>query len=784
MTDSSNNVVWWAEGSWNGVITDRAVMLLPPSVPQDLTERLWWLLRSDEGSLTHALDELVMGMGGRLGAIPDFVLAVTTPDVLHMALRGEAEVEVDGRPVDAAGITTWFETTFTSPTSVVAKTPEKAGPILRPASDAVVCASRLIIKGGRDQTDDGEDEDPDRAGSPEPEHHSGVETGAESNEWTESTESVEDSPAAAVAAQPAESGAEAAAALALTGELPQTGPDTSADGDHAVDSAAEAPHAEATGLDESPETEADEVDEAIPGTTGTAEGRHGAEQSEDHGAAASPEPIAVEDEELRDQVRDHSTPGLEDPAAAAFLASDEAAGTGLDSEPEATPEVAGEARDLGEVDGAVLGEPGASPQAAEAFAAAFAEPQAVEESAEPVEPVEADSPAGAPSPLPVELPDFLVEDERREEPADGAAQLSGTEAWQAPGEPTAEELAFAASSSQEDPLASVPLGELPVEPQADPPASDLVPPPPPPGQGEDDGAGTLEGALEMEASPAGVGQNAVERPGDHDGRTIASLPEDLSKELRAELLNQGVTPDEPGDSPRGTRRDPVAAPIDGPEATDGTGRAPASAVLLQEAPRFGDHDGHTVAGLPEDLVGQLVSLIGGPEKEVEEALPVVTPAEPDAVRIVLSAVCGQGHPNPTNYTTCRECGAELNRPAKSVACPPLGQMVTPSGEAIALDRPVLVGRGPVASDVASVADVPVRTLQIPSPNQLVSRNHILIELDAWSVLAQDLGNCNGTILNRAGEPSVRLAASNPVLLRSGDVLDLGDGQTLTFENLP
>ena len=183
-------------------------------------------------------------------------------------------------------------------------------------------------------------------------------------------------------------------------------------------------------------------------------------------------------------------------------------------------------------------------------------------------------------------------------------------------------------------------------------------------------------------------------------------------------------------------------------------------------------------------MGQLVSLIGGSEKEADEVLPVVAPAEPDAVRIVLSAVCGQGHPNPTNYTTCRECGAELNRPAKSVACPPLGRMVTASGESINLDRPVLVGRGPVASDVATVADVPVRALQIPSPNQLVSRNHILIELDAWSVLAQDLGNCNGTILNRAGEPSVHLAASNPVLLRSGDVLDLGDGQTLTFENLP
>ena len=77
---SANNEVWWTEGSWTGVVTPRAVMILPPSVPQDLTERLWRLLRSEEASLTRALDELVMGMGGRLGAIPDFVLAVSAPE--------------------------------------------------------------------------------------------------------------------------------------------------------------------------------------------------------------------------------------------------------------------------------------------------------------------------------------------------------------------------------------------------------------------------------------------------------------------------------------------------------------------------------------------------------------------------------------------------------------------------------------------------------------------------------------------------------------------------------
>jgi len=111
-------------------------------------------------------------------------------------------------------------------------------------------------------------------------------------------------------------------------------------------------------------------------------------------------------------------------------------------------------------------------------------------------------------------------------------------------------------------------------------------------------------------------------------------------------------------------------------------------------------------------------------------------------------------------------------------------VVTSGGESIELNRPLLVGRNPVADDITSVAEVPLRPLTVASPNQLVSRNHILIDLDAWSVLAQDLGNCNGTVLNRQNEAPVRLSSANPVLLRSGDVLDLGDGQTLAFENLP
>ena len=339
----------------------------------------------------------------------------------------------------------------------------------------------------------------------------------------------------------------------------------------------------------------------------------------------------------------------------------------------------------------------------------------------------------------------------------------------------------------------------------------MIPPPPPPSSEDLEAAGIKDAAVEVtevaqtpadvvpaEAAEAAVVAEATAvaeaaaqahaedepvRSGDHDGQTINGLPEDLSQELRAELLDQGLGPLEPSRSAEAAESAGSAAVAetvvglvqpssDEPSAggSEGLGR--------------GDHDGQTINGLPEDLVGELVSLVGSGPSSPASPASASSPSEPDAIRIVLSAVCPQGHPNPTNYTVCRVCGAELNRPAKSVACPPLGRVVTSGGESIELNRPLLVGRNPVADDITSVAEVPLRPLTVASPNQLVSRNHILIDLDAWSVLAQDLGNCNGTVLNRQNEAPVRLSSATPVLLRSGDVLDLGDGQTLAFENLP
>ena len=712
---SANNEVWWTEGSWTGVVTPRAVMILPPSVPQDLTERLWRLLRSEEASLTRALDELVMGMGGRLGAIPDFVLAVSAPeDVFHVALRGAPQMEVDGKALDASAVTTWFETTVTAPNSVIVSAPDGAGQVRRPAVDAVVSTGHLVLRGSEKSSGtpspsrasskgsgDSDDDDPDPAGP----------------DYSTASAGSAGTPAAAVRTSRSSRRASRRASRRQSASSDHSEQDDSSEG-------APAETAES----------ADVVDDLI--------------------------------EIAQDNAEQQALDGAELAASLESAEAAEAAGQSEDS-----------AEDSDAAEESALIADSEGPADLLAVVAGISEaPEATEVTPSPELPESSETPDETP-------------DAQAPEAAEVATETSS--------ETSDEDLLIA-------PVFDIPALPIPSAQEAEA----MIPPPPPPSSEDLEAAGIKDAAAEVtevaqtpadfvpvEAAEAAVVAEATAvaeaaaqahaeeepvRSGDHDGQTINSLPDDLSQELRAELLNQGLGPLEPSQSAE-VVESPGSAAVDAAmvELVQPSVGEPATAELGR-----GDHDGQTINGLPEDLVGELVSLVGTGPSSPASPVSASSPSEPDAIRIVLSAVCPQGHPNPTNYTVCRVCGAELNRPAKSVACPPLGRVVTSGGESIELNRPLLVGRNPVADDISSVAEVPLRPLTVASPNQLVSRNHILIDLDAWSVLAQDLGNCNGTVLNRQNEAPVRLSSANPVLLRSGDVLDLGDGQTLAFENLP
>ncbi len=70
---------------------------------------------------------------------------------------------------------------------------------------------------------------------------------------------------------------------------------------------------------------------------------------------------------------------------------------------------------------------------------------------------------------------------------------------------------------------------------------------------------------------------------------------------------------------------------------------------------------------------------------------------------------------------------------------------------------------------------------VDSPDQDISRSHVEIRAEGEHVLVTDLDTTNGTVLLRGGSEPVRLHPNEPTMVVTGDVLDLGDDVTVTFE---
>ncbi|MDF2580846.1 MAG: hypothetical protein K0S49_2425, partial [Microbacterium sp.] len=104
------------------------------------------------------------------------------------------------------------------------------------------------------------------------------------------------------------------------------------------------------------------------------------------------------------------------------------------------------------------------------------------------------------------------------------------------------------------------------------------------------------------------------------------------------------------------------------------------------------------------------------------------------------------------------------------------------GQIVELDNTVIVGRRPRSS--RSSGDTLPTLVAVESPEQDISRNHVEIRAEGEHVLVVDLDTTNGSVLLRGGNDPVRLHPNEPTMVVSGDVLDIGDGVTLAFEDLP
>lgn len=201
------------------------------------------------------------------------------------------------------------------------------------------------------------------------------------------------------------------------------------------------------------------------------------------------------------------------------------------------------------------------------------------------------------------------------------------------------------------------------------------------------------------------------------------------------------------------------APDGGADAASPNGSAPSGAQ--------GKHDGRTVSAVGLHAAR---NALGG-----QTGLDEPSGTGPS----VMAVFCEAGHPNPVHASSCRECDSTITSRTGQVERPVLGVLRVSSGATAILDTDVIIGRLPQGT--SSTAAQRPRLLAVPSPGKAISKTHCAVRVESWDMRVEDLGSTNGTFLLRAGEEPRRVPEHQQLFLRVGDIIDIGDGTTLTVE---
>lgn len=111
-----------------------------------------------------------------------------------------------------------------------------------------------------------------------------------------------------------------------------------------------------------------------------------------------------------------------------------------------------------------------------------------------------------------------------------------------------------------------------------------------------------------------------------------------------------------------------------------------------------------------------------------------------------------------------------------------GRVVLSTGRVLTLERSLVIGRRPRA--IRTSGNKVPALVTVESPTHDISRNHVEVRREGDMVLVTDLDTTNGTLLLRGQEVPRRLHPGEATLVISGDVIDIGDEVTITFEDLP
>ena len=271
-------------------------------------------------------------------------------------------------------------------------------------------------------------------------------------------------------------------------------------------------------------------------------------------------------------------------------------------------------------------------------------------------------------------------------------------------------------------------------------------------QAQDDKAGRLVEHTMMQGAEAAVGpassqdMDPLARPAAGPGRHRASP---LGESASGRHSSQAA---EPLPAPR-------QAPDGGADTASPKGSAPSGAQ--------GKHDGRTVSAVGLHAAR---NALGG-----QTGLGEPSGTGPS----VMAVFCEAGHPNPVHASSCRECNSTITSRTGQVERPVLGVLRVSSGATAILDTDVIIGRLPQGTS-STTAQRP-RLLAVPSPGKAISKTHCAVRVEGWDMRVEDLGSTNGTFLLRAGEEPRRVPEHQQLFLRIGDVIDIGDGTTLTVE---
>src|SRR5690625_5576121 len=95
--------------------------------------------------------------------------------------------------------------------------------------------------------------------------------------------------------------------------------------------------------------------------------------------------------------------------------------------------------------------------------------------------------------------------------------------------------------------------------------------------------------------------------------------------------------------------------------------------------------------------------------------------------------------------------------------------------AVALDRPVLLGRAPQVSRVKN--DEMPRLITVESPNHEISPTHAEVRMSGSEIVVTDLTSTNGVWLTPPGAAAERLKPGQPRAVEAGAVEALGERVT-------